>query len=352
MQTDHKIWTPDPDRYDGRMPYRRIGRWGLVLPVISLGLWQNFGDLQPFGVQREVVRAAFDAGITHFDLANNYGPPYGQAEINFGTLLRTDLAPWRDELVISTKAGWDMWPGPYGNGSSRKYLLSSLDRSLERMGLDHVDIFYSHRYDPDTPIDETMGALDQAVRSGKAIYAGISNYPAEETLRATDIARELCTPLIIHQPRYSMFDRRVERDSASAGPCLLDVLADHGMGAIAYSPLHQGLLTDRYLHGIPEGSRASRKGSFDPSWLDGEVLATLNRLHDIARQRDQTLAQLALSWILRDPRMTSVVIGASSVAQLESNVAAVKSLDFSTEELSAISELLPDPGHVLWEDRA
>lgn len=350
--TDHAPWAPDPARYDGRMPYRRVGRWGLRLPAISLGLWQNFGDSQPFGVQRAIVRAAIDAGVTHFDLANNYGPPYGQAEINFGTLLRTDLAPWRDELVISTKAGFDMWPGPYGQGGSRKYLLSSLERSLERLGLDHVDIFYSHRFDPDTPVGETMSALDQAVRSGKAVYAGISNYTAEQTRRAASIARELGTPLVIHQPRYSMFNRWVEKDPTTSTPGLLDVLDEEGMGAIAYSPLHQGLLTSRYLNGVPQGSRASRGGSFSTSWLSDETLSRVRALNELASGRGQTLAQLALSWILRRSTMTSVVIGASTVDQLTSNLAAVRRLDFSPAELSAIDELIAAPGHDLWRHGA
>ncbi|SER74748.1 L-glyceraldehyde 3-phosphate reductase [Propionibacterium cyclohexanicum] len=349
LSSDHAPWTPHPARYDGTMAYRRIGRWGLRLPVISLGLWQNFGDSQPFEVQRAIVRAAFDAGVTHFDLANNYGPPYGQAEINFGTLLRTDLAPWRDELVISTKAGYDMWPGPYGQGGSRKYLLSSLDRSLQRMGIDHVDIFYSHRFDPDTPLDETMSALDQAVRCGKAIYAGISNYTAEQTRKAASISRELGTPLVIHQPRYSMFNRWVEKDPDSSEPGLLDVLVEQGMGAIAFSPLHQGLLTARYLHGVPKGSRASRGGSFASSWLDDGTLTRLRALNELAAARNQTLAQLALAWILRQPALTSVVIGASSVAQLTSNLAAVRNLDFSFEELAHIDALIAPAGHDLWQ---
>ena len=352
ITTDHDMWAPDPNRYDGRMPYRRVGRWGLGLPAISLGLWQNFGDLQPFGVQRAIVRAAFDAGVTHFDLANNYGPPYGQAEINFGTLLRTDLAPWRDELVISTKAGYDMWPGPYGQGGSRKYLLSSLDRSLERLGLDHVDIFYSHRFDPDTPLDETISALDQAVRSGRAVYAGISNYTAEQTRQAASIARELGTPLIIHQPRYSMFNRWVEKDPDAGTPGLLDVLAEQGMGAIAFSPLHQGLLTSRYLNGIPEGSRAARGGSFATSWLDDRTLTRVRALNELAAARGQSLAQLALAWILREPTLSSVVIGASSVDQLTSNLAAVDHLEFSPQELAAIDELIAAPGHELWQRKS
>ena len=295
------------DRYDDHMPYRRCGRSGLQLPAISLGLWQNFGDDRPLETQRAIVRRAFDLGITHFDLANNYGPPYGSAEVNFGRLLAEDLRPWRDELVISTKAGYDMWPGPYGEWGSRKYLLASLDQSLQRMGLDYVDIFYSHRLDPDTPLEETLGAVDTAVRQGKALYAGISSYSAQRTEEAIEILRELGTPLLIHQPSYSLLNRWIEPD-------LLDVLGREGVGAIVFSPLGQGMLTDRYLDGIPEDSRAARDGSLSKSMLSDENLARVRALNEIAQRRGQTLAQLALAWTLRDPRVTSTLIGASSVS--------------------------------------
>src|SRR5215207_5611305 len=307
---------PHPRRYD-RMPYRRIGQSGLKLPALSLGLWQNFGDDRPLDDQRAIVRRAFDLGITHFDLANNYGPPYGAAESNFGRLIASDLAPYRDELVISTKAGWDMWPGPYGFGGSRKYLLSSLDRSLGRMGLDHVDIFYSHRFDPETPIDETMGALDAAVRQGKAIYAGISSYSAQRTAEAASILRDLGTPLLIHQPNYSLLNRWIEDG-------LLDVLDEQGAGCIAFSPLAQGLLTDRYLDGIPEGSRATQGKSLAEEFLTDDNLRHIRALNEIARERGQSLAQMAIAWTLRDTRVTSSLIGASSVAQLEDSLAAVR----------------------------
>lgn len=337
MLTDGIAYQAASDRYDGEMLYRRCGASGLMLPIISLGLWQNFGDLHPFGVQRQIVRAAFDAGITHFDLANNYGPPAGQAEINFGTLLRSDLAPYRDELIISTKAGYDMWPGPYGQGGgSRKYLLSSLDQSLRRLGLDYVDIFYSHRFDPETPLAETIGALDQAVRSGKALYVGISSYSAERTAEAARIARDLGTPLLIHQPSYNMFNRWIEHDEGSGS--LLDAAAEQGLGIIAFSALAQGLLTDRYLNGIPEGSRAARAGSFDKKHLNDEVLGRVRALAEIAAQRGQSLAQLALAWVLRDERVTSTLVGASSVEQLDANLGALRGLEFSDEELARIDQ--------------
>src|SRR4030088_853344 len=313
------------DRYTN-MQYRRTGRSGLKLPAISLGLWQNFGGDTPLERQRAIVRRAFDLGITHIDLANNYGPPPGSAERNFGRLLATDLAGHRDELVISTKAGYDMWPGPYGEWGSRKYLLASLDQSLKRMGLDYVDIFYSHRFDPETPLEETMGALDAAVRQGKALYVGISSYSAERTREAAAILRRLGTRLLIHQPSYSMLNRWIEPD-------LLQVLGEEGIGCIVFSPLAQGLLTDRYLAGVPAGSRASHPGSFSADLLTEQVLAKVRALHQIASRRGQTLAQMALAWTLRDPRVTSTLIGASSVAQLEENLVALDHLDFKPEGL-------------------
>jgi L-glyceraldehyde 3-phosphate reductase len=334
-------YVPDPDRY-GRMPYRRTGRSGLKLPPLSLGLWQNFGDDRPLEVSRAILRRAFDLGITHFDLANNYGPPYGSAERNFGQIFAEDLAPYRDELVISTKAGWDMWPGPYGDLGSRKYLLASLDQSLQRMGLDYVDIFYSHRADPDTPLEETMGALDTAVRQGKALYVGVSSYSAGRTARAADILHELGTPLLIHQPSYSLLNRWIEEG-------LLDVLGERGIGCIAFTALAQGLLTDKYLNGVPEGSRASRQGSLTPDMLSKENLARVRALNDIAARRGQSLAQMALAWTLRDPRVTSTVVGASSVAQLEANVAALDNLEFSAEELAEIDREAIEAGINLWE---
>ncbi len=333
-------YVPAADRY-ATMPYRRCGRSGLKLPAISLGLWQNFGDDRPMETSREIVRRAFDRGITHFDLANNYGPPYGSAEINFGRLLAEDLAPYRDELVISTKAGWDMWPGPYGDHGSRKYLLASLDASLERMGLDYVDIFYSHRFDPDTPLEETMGALDTAVRQGKALYVGVSSYSAERTRQAASILRELGTPLLIHQPSYSMLNRWIEED-------LLDVLADRGIGCIAFTALAQGMLTDKYLNGIPEGSRASRPGTLDRDMLSEDNLARIRALNEIATRRGQSLAQTALAWTLRDPRITSTLIGASSVRQLDENLAALERLDFSDDELAEIDRYATESGVNLW----
>ena len=335
-------YEPAPNRYD-RMPYRRTGRSGLDLPALSLGLWQNFGDDRPIETQRAIVRRAFDLGVTHFDLANNYGPPYGAAEINFGRILREDLAPFRDELIVSSKAGWDMWPGPYGQGGgSRKYVLASLDQSLSRLGLDYVDIFYSHRPDPSTPLEETMQALDTAVRSGKALYVGISSYGPEETRRAAEILRELGTPLLIHQPSYSMLNRWIEKEG------LLDAAGELGVGVIGFTALAQGMLTDKYLNGVPDGSRAAAAGSFDQSWLTDEAVGRLRALNDIAASRGQTLAQLALAWALRDDRVTSLVIGASSVAQLEQNVGALDRLDFTDDELAAIDEHAVDTGVDLW----
>ncbi|WP_346619434.1 L-glyceraldehyde 3-phosphate reductase [Blastococcus montanus] len=331
------------DRYDS-MAYRRTGRSGLDLPVISLGLWHNFGDDVPFDRQRDILRRAFDLGITHIDLANNYGPPYGSAETNFGRHLDDDFRPYRDELVLSTKAGYDMWPGPYGQGGgSRKYLLSSLDQSLRRMRLDHVDIFYSHRPDPTTPLEETMGALDSAVRSGKALYAGISSYSPEDTAEAARILADLGTPLLIHQPSYSMLNRWIERDG------LLDTLTDVGAGCIAFSPLAQGMLTDKYLGGVPEGSRASQGKSLSPDFLTDEALGHVRALDDIARGRGQSLAQMALAWALRDERVTTVLVGASSVGQLEQNVGALANLEFTDDELAAIDQHAVDSGIDLWE---
>ena len=328
------------ERYE-RIPYRRSGRSGLQLPVVSLGLWQNFGHERPLETSRAIVRRAFDLGITHIDLANNYGPPYGSAEEVFGRIMRDDLAPYRDELVISTKAGYDMWPGPYGEWGSRKYLLASLDQSLRRMGLDYVDIFYSHRFDPDTPLEETMGALDTAVRQGKALYAGISSYSAQHTAEAAAILRDLGTPLLIHQPSYSMLNRWIEPD-------LLDVLGEQGIGCIVFSPLAQGMLSDKYLDGVPEGSRASREGSLSPSLLTDETLAKIRALNELASRRGQTLAQMALAWTLRDPRVTSTLVGVSSVEQLDANVAAVEHLDFSAEELDEVDAHATDSGINLW----
>ncbi|MBB5479259.1 L-glyceraldehyde 3-phosphate reductase [Micromonospora parathelypteridis] len=321
------------DRYD-TMTYRRSGRSGLRLPAVSLGLWHNFGPDRPFERQRDTVRRAFDLGVTHFDLANNYGPPPGAAEENFGRLLATDLKPYRDELIISSKAGYLMWPGPYGEWGSRKNLISSLDQSLGRMGLDYVDVFYSHRFDPDTPLEETMGALDAIVRSGKALYVGISNYNSEQTARAAAILGELGTPLLINQPSYSMLNRWTESDG------LLDTLEQVGAGCIAYSPLAQGLLTDRYLGGIPADSRVRTSVFLNESDLSEEKMATIRGLGAVAERRGQSLAQLALAWALRDPRMTSLIIGASSVEQLETNIAALDNLDFTAEELAEIDGLL------------
>ncbi len=323
------------------MQYRRSGRSGLKLPAISLGLWHNFGGDRPLEGPRAILRRAFDLGVTHFDLANNYGPPYGSAEETFGRVLRKDFRPYRDELVISTKAGYDMWPGPYGEWGSRKYLLSSLDQSLGRMGLDYVDIFYSHRYDPDTPLEETLGALDSAVRSGKALYAGISSYSAEKTREAYAILAALGTPLLIHQPSYSLLNRWIEPD-------LLDALGELGVGCIGFSPLAQGMLTDKYLNGIPEGSRAAENTSLSPDLLTDEALAKIRALNEFAAGRGQSLAQLALAWTLRDERMTSTLIGASSVAQLEDSLGALRNLSFTSDELAEIDRHATDGGINIW----
>jgi L-glyceraldehyde 3-phosphate reductase len=333
-------------RYEGKMQYRRCGRSGLDLPVLSLGYWHNFGDERPFEVQRAIARRAFDLGITHHDLANNYGPPYGSAELNFGRLMREDFAPYRDEMIVSTKAGWDMWPGPYGQGGgSRKYLLASLDQSLQRMGLEYVDIFYSHRLDGSTPLEETMGALDTAVRQGKALYVGISSYDAAHTREAAAILRDLGTPLLIHQPSYSMLNRWIESEG------LLEATAELGVGVIGFTALAQGILTDRYLDGIPEDSRAARNTeTFDNDWLSEQMLERLRALNDLASSRNQTLAQLALAWALRDERVTSLVIGASSVEQLEQNVDALDNLDLSEEDLTEIDRLTDADADVdIWE---
>jgi L-glyceraldehyde 3-phosphate reductase len=328
------------DRYS-KIPYRRCGRSGVLLPEISLGLWQNFGDGRPIEAQRAIIRRAFDLGVTHFDLANNYGPPYGSAEINFGRIMREDLRPYRDELIISTKAGYDMWPGPYGEWGSRKYLLASLDQSLRRMGLEYVDIFYSHRFDPDTPLEETMSALDTAVRSGKALYAGISSYSAERTMEAVTLLRQMGIRLLIHQPSYSMLNRWIEGG-------LLEVLGREGVGCIAFSPLAQGVLTGKYLNGVPAGSRASTGGSLSSDQITPATLAHVRALNEIARSRGQTLAQMALSWVLRDPRVTSALIGASSVAQLEENLAAAGHTDFTADELAAIDRDAVEAGINIW----
>jgi L-glyceraldehyde 3-phosphate reductase len=333
-------YVPAADRYEG-MTYRRVGRSGLHLPAISLGLWHNFGDDVPISTQRAILRRAFDRGVTHFDLANNYGPPYGTAEINFGRIFREDFARLRHELVISTKAGWDMWPGPYGDLGSRKYLLDSLDESLARMGLDHVDIFYHHRFDPDTPMEETLGALDTAVRQGKARYVGISSYSPGRTEQAIAILRDLGTPLLIHQPSYSMLNRWVEDG-------LLDVLGDNGIGCIAFSPLAQGMLTNRYLKGVPAGSRASRNTSLDPAMLSEENINHIRALNRIASRRGQTLAQMAISWVLRDRRVTSALIGASSVQQLDDSLGALENVDFDDRELKSIDRHAVDGGINLW----
>jgi L-glyceraldehyde 3-phosphate reductase len=325
-------YIPQKNRYD-LTPYRRCGRSGLQLPAISLGLWHNFGGVDAYETGRRMVRHAFDAGITHFDLANNYGPPGGSAETNFGHMLATDLKAWRDELIISTKAGYYMWPGPYGDGGSRKYLISSLDQSLKRMGLDYVDIFYHHRFDNDTPTEETMMALNQIVRQGKALYVGLSNYSAEQTEEAVSILRQLGTPCLIHQPKYSMLDRWVEE-------ALLDVLDKHGIGCIAFSPLAQGMLTDRYLDGIPDDSRAGKSTGFlKKEDITSEKLQVIRQLNDIAKKRNQSLAQMAIAWLLKDPRVTSVLIGASSIQQLENNLKAVENIHFDSEELEMINQL-------------
>jgi L-glyceraldehyde 3-phosphate reductase len=335
------LYTPRGERYEA-MPYRRCGRGGLLLPAISLGLWQNFGDDRPLANSRAMLRRAFDLGITHFDLANNYGPPYGSAEINFGRIFAEDFRPFRDELIISTKAGYDMWPGPYGEFGSRKYLLASLDQSLHRMGLEYVDIFYSHRFDSETPLTETMGALDTAVRSGKALYAGISSYGPRRTEEAAQIMRELGTPLLIHQPSYSLLNRWVEDE-------LLDVLEREGVGAIVFSPLAQGLLTNRYLRGVEEDSRVRRGHYFSATLLTDENLARVRALNEIAASRGQTLAQMAIAWVLRDARITSALLGASSVEQLEQNVAALERLDFDAEELAEIDRHAQEGEVNLWE---
>ena len=342
--TEVTDYRPTADRY-ASMSYRRCGRSGLLLPAVSMGLWHNFGDDRSLDGQRAILRRAFDLGITHFDLANNYGPPYGSAESNFGRILSTDFRGYRDELVISTKAGWDMWPGPYGDLGSRKYLLASLDKSLKRLGVDYVDIFYHHRFDPNTPLEETLGALHSAVQQGKALYVGISSYSAQRTAEAIAILRRLGTPLLIHQPSYSMLNRWIEQG-------LLDVLGTEGVGCIAFSPLAQGILTDRYLHGIPEDSRARENSSLTHDMLSDDILAHVRALTSVAERRDQTLAQMALAWALRDPRVTSVVIGASSVAQLEQNVAALGHLDFSADELAEIDQHAVDSGIDLWRGPA
>jgi L-glyceraldehyde 3-phosphate reductase len=334
-------YRPSEHRYD-QMPYRRCGRSGLQLPAISLGLWQNFGDDFPLENSRAILRRAFDLGITHFDLANNYCPPYGSAEKNFGRIFAEDFRPLRDELLISTKAGYDMWPGPYGNWGSRKYLLASLDQSLKRTGLDYVDIFYSHRFDPETPLHETMAALDAAVRQGKALYVGISSYGPRRTEEAIELLREMGTPLLIHQPSYSMFNRWIEDE-------LLEVLDRDGIGAIVFSPLAQGLLTDKYLDGVPEDSRVRRGLHFSPDLITDENISRARRLNEIASERGQSLGQLAIAWALRDPRVTSALLGASSVKQLEQNVAALSNLDFDPGELQEIDRYAVDGGINLWE---
>jgi L-glyceraldehyde 3-phosphate reductase len=333
-------YIPADDRYE-RMTYRRCGRSGLVLPAVSLGLWHNFGHDRPLETGRAILRRAFDLGVTHLDLANNYGPPYGSAEENFGRILAADFRPFRDELIISTKAGWDMWPGPYGDLGSRKYLLASLDQSLGRMGLDYVDIFYSHRFDPETPLEETMGALDTAVRQGKALYAGISSYSAAKTAEAYAILRELGTPLVINQPSYSMLNRWIEEG-------LLDTLGELGIGSIVFSPLAQGMLTDKYLEGIPEGSRATEDSTLSPDLITDETREKIRALNEIAARRGQTLAQMAIAWALRDPRVTSALVGASSVEQLEANVGALDRLDFTEDELTEIDRYATESGINLW----
>jgi len=337
-------YQPSNSRYE-QMTYRRSGRSGLKLPAISLGLWHNFGDDRPIDIQRAILRRAFDCGVTHFDLANNYGPPYGSAEKNFGRVLHEDFSSLRDELIISTKAGWDMWAGPYGDLGSRKYLLASLDQSLTRMGLDYVDIFYHHHFDSTTPLEETMGALDSAVRQGKALYVGISSYSDERTREAVRILRALGTPLLIHQPSYSMLNRWIEER-------LLDVLDAEGVGCIAFSPLAQGLLTDRYLEGIPAGSRASKHTSLSSDMINEANLAHVRSLSMIAGERGQTMSQLAIAWALRDPRMTSVVLGASSVEQLDENLAALDNLDFTADELERIDQHAIESGIDLWREVA
>jgi L-glyceraldehyde 3-phosphate reductase len=335
-------FVPDSDRYGGRMPYRRCGRSGLDLPAISLGLWQNFGGADVFETGRAILRRAFDLGVTHFDLANNYGPPYGSAEETFGRVMAADLRPYRDELIVSTKAGYDMWPGPYGNGGSRKYLLASLDQSLARMGLDYVDIFYSHRVDETTPLEETMGALVQAHRQGKALYVGISSYSPELTREAAAILRAEGVPLLIHQPSYSMLNRWIEGG-------LLDTLEDLGVGCIAFSPLAQGMLTSKYLNGVPDDARAARSGSFSPELLTERNLNHIRALHDIAAARGQTLAQMAIAWVLRDPRVTSALVGARTEEQLADSLGALHRLDFTDDELAAIDRHAVEGGIDIWK---
>ena len=334
-------YVPAEDRYE-HMQYRRSGRWGLKLPAISLGLWHNFGAERPLELGRGILRRAFDLGVTHFDLANNYGPPFGSAEETFGRIFDKDFRPYRDELVISTKAGYDMWPGPYGEWGSRKYLLASLDQSLGRMGLDYVDIFYSHRFDPETPLEETMGALHSAVQQGKALYVGISSYSAEKTREAAGILRDLGAPLLIHQPSYSLLNRWIE-------PELLGALAEVGAGCITFSPLAQGMLTDKYLDGIPEGSRATQQSSLSPDLLTDEAMEKIRALNELAKRRGQSLAQMALAWTLRDPRVTSTLIGASSVAQLDDSLGALGNLAFSVDELAEIDRYATDSGINLWQ---
>ncbi|MEC4016551.1 L-glyceraldehyde 3-phosphate reductase [Streptomyces sp. H27-D2] len=343
--TDTSLYRAADSRYDA-MEYRRSGRSGLKLPAVSLGLWHNFGDDRTLDSQRAILRRAFDLGVTHFDLANNYGPPPGSAELNFGKIFGQDFRPYRDQLVLSTKAGYDMWPGPYGEWGSRKYLLSSLDASLGRMGVDYVDIFYSHRFDPDTPLEETMGALASAVQQGKALYVGVSSYNAQQTREAARLLREMGVPALIHQPSYSMINRWTEDDG------LLDTLQAEGMGCISFAPLAQGLLTDKYLHGIPEGSRASQGKSLDPELLTDEVVRRLRGLNEIAERRGQSLAQLALNWVLRDERMTSALIGASSVRQLEANIAALSGAKLTDDELTEIDSFAKStPGVNIWARR-
>jgi L-glyceraldehyde 3-phosphate reductase len=334
-------YRPDSARYDGRMPYRRCGRSGLELPLVSLGLWQNFGGADVFETGRAILRRAFDLGVTHFDLANNYGPPYGSAEENFGRWMRADFRPFRDELIISTKAGYDMWPGPYGDGGSRKYLLASLDQSLKRMGLDYVDIFYSHRVDPTTPLEETMGALAQAHRQGKALYVGISSYSPELTRRACELLRAEGVPLLIHQPSYSILNRWIEHG-------LLDTLEELGVGCIAFSPLAQGMLTNKYLGGVPEDARAAKNESFSKDFLSPDNLERIRALNQLAEQRGQTLAQMAIAWVLRDPRVTSALIGARTVGQLEDSLGSLRNLGFASDELARIDQLATDGGIDIW----
>ncbi len=341
-----ETYVPDPDRYDGRMPYRRCGRSGLMLPAVTIGCWHNFGDDTPLQTQRDMLRTAFDMGITHFDLANNYGPPYGSAEINVGRILREDFAGLRDELVISSKAGWDMWPGPYGDLGSRKYILASLDQSLQRLGLDYVDIFYHHRPDPKTPLEESMGALATAVQQGKALYVGISSYSPARTAAAAALLAEMGVPLLIHQPSYSMFNRWIEADG------LIETCADLGVGIITFSPLAQGMLTDRYATGIPAGSRAEQGKSLDPSMANDDVIARVRGLAAIAAERGQSLAQMAISWTLRDPRVTSTLLGASSADQLRETAAAAARTDFTPAEIAAIDEHAVEVGIDLWRTQS